>query len=126
MKVYGKAHSHTEEPISHLSIPIEDNDLERTRAAMEAHGASMRKIRSPDNWWTIFFPDGTIKISDPSYGERVRHKVLFPDGFWFLFDEAIIRRDKTYKQMPILHIDLSGEDERDTEETTRSDNPVIH
>jgi hypothetical protein len=109
---------YTEEPISHISLPIEDNDLERTQTTMERHGASVQKIRSPDNWWTIFFPDGTMKIRDPSYETITRHKVLFPDGFWFMFDQSILRRNGTYKQFPALHIDLSGGDEKDAGEKT--------
>jgi len=110
---------YTEEPILHISLPIEDCDLERTQAAMARHGANMRKIRSPDNWWIIFFPDGTMKVRDPSYGEITRHKVLFSDGFWFLFDQGVLKRDGTYKQAPVLHIDLSGGDEEEAvKETT--------
>lgn len=109
---------YTEEPISHISVPVEDSDLERARGAMERHGASMHKIRSPDNWWTIFFPDGTMKIRDPSFEAITRHKVLFPDGFWFMFDQSILRRDGTYKQFPVLHINLSGGEEKDAEEET--------
>jgi hypothetical protein len=107
---------YTEEPISHISLPVEDNDLERTQATMARHGASMHKIRSPDNWWTIFFPDGTMKIRDPSYEAVTRHKVLFPDGFWFMFDQSILRRNGMYKQFPVLHINLSGGDEKDAGE----------
>jgi hypothetical protein len=111
MNRHKKDQVHTEESILYMSLPIEDSDLERTRAAMQRHGASMHKIRSPDNWWTIFFPDGTMKIRDPSYGESTMHKVLFPDGFWFFFDQGILGRDGIYKQPPTLHIEISGGDE---------------
>lgn len=124
MTKYKKSHSYTEEPISHMSLPIEDCDLERTRTTMTRHGASIRKIRSPDNWWIILFPDKTLKIRDPSYIESTRHKVLFPDGFWFLFDQGIMGRDGTYKQLPVLHIAFSGGDENEaTEKTVLNDIP---
>jgi len=113
-----KSHLHTEEPISHMSLPIEDSDLERTRTTITKHGASMRKIRTPDNWWLIFFPDGTMKIRDPSYGENTKHKLLFPDGFWFLFNPGVMGRDGIYKQMPVLYIDISGGDENEAQEKT--------
>jgi hypothetical protein len=107
---------HTEEPILHVSLPIENGDLERIRATLERHGASMRKIRTPDNWWIILFPDGTMKIRDPAYGESAMHKVLFVDGFWFILDQGIMRRDGSYKRPPVLHIDLSGVDKEEAGE----------
>jgi hypothetical protein len=121
MNRYKDDQLYTTELISHMSIPIED--LERTRAMMERHGASMQKIRSPDNWWTIFFPDGTMKIRDRRYEESTRHKILFPDGFWFMFDQAIFRRDGTYQQFPVLHINLSGGEEKDAGAKTRETIP---
>ena len=75
----------------------------------------MRKIRTPDNWWLIFFPDGTMKVRDP---ESTKHKVLFPDGFWFLFDQGVMGRDGIYKQLPVLYIDISGGDEDEAGEKT--------
>jgi hypothetical protein len=76
----------------------------------------MRKIRTPDNWWIIFFPDGTMKIRDSSYGESTMHKVLFADGFWFILDQGIMGRDGAYKRPPVLHIDLSGGETEAVEE----------
>ena len=111
-----KRYFYTEEPILHLSLPIEDCDLGRTRATMERHGASMRKIRTPDNWWIIFFPDGTMKIRDPSYGASAMHKVLFADGFWFLLDQGIMGRDGAYRRPPVLHLELSGGDKAEAKE----------
>lgn len=111
-----KRDEYAEEPILHLSLPIEDYDLERIRATMERHGASIRKIRTPDNWWLIFFPDGTMKIRDPAYGESTMHKVLFADGFWFMLDQGIMGRDGVYKRPPVLHLDLSGRDQEETGE----------
>jgi|SRR5579859_3054628 len=111
-----KRDAYTEEPILHISLPIENGNLEYIRATLERHGASMRKIRTPDDWWIILFPDGTMKIRDPSYGESTMHKILFPDGFWFILDQGIMGRDGAYKRPPVVHIDLSGGDKEEAAE----------
>jgi len=95
----------TEQYIGHISAPIEDYELERVQTILKSHGVDLRKIRTPDDWWLLFFPDGTVKI-----GRQTQEKVLIsvirmPDGFSFLIAEGSFDCDGNYAIPPKVFVE---------------------
>jgi hypothetical protein len=95
----------TTEVIGHLTLPIEEREVERVKATMEAHGATMSKLPTPDLYWTIWLPNGTLKIHD-NQQPKGRYSLVFPDGFCCVYIELPKRRDRLVKRPPELHLDV--------------------
>ena len=107
-----RAESEEEQPqhIGHITTPIEDKDLERAKAILTRHAVSMHKIESPDNWWTLFLPAGTTKIKKEMQGAAVIYTIHLPDGYSFLYQAPVFKRDKSYRSFPMITV-LQGEQE---------------
>ena len=99
----------TEQPIGHITTPIEDNAIEQVRTILIRHGIELHKIRTPDNWWLLLLPDGTIKVN--MQAKVPLSTVRLPDGFKFFFEEGIFYRDDTYATPPKIDVqeELEGE-----------------
>jgi len=93
------------QPIGHLSAPIEDEDLERVQAILKRHAVDVRKTGSPDNWWLLLLPDGTLKTRKVKQGRVTISTIRVPDGFSFVFEEGIFKRNGTYATSPRVFIE---------------------
>ena len=96
--------SKIEEPIGHISVPIEDNDLKQTHLILTQHGVRIRKSGSSDNWWLLLFPNGTIKTNKKTEHRLTSYTVRLPDGFCFLLQEGVFHRNGTYAIPPQIFI----------------------
>jgi hypothetical protein len=90
--------------IGHLTLPIEEHMVESVKATMKAHGATMSKFPTPDLYWSIWLPDGTMKIHDEDQ-PKGRFSLVFPDGFRCVYIEPPRRRDRGVTLPPELLLD---------------------
>jgi hypothetical protein len=96
----------TKQGIGHLTLPIEDNILETVQATMKAHGATMQMAcETPDGWWIILLPAGTLKVHNDLQATR-RYTIVFPDGFTILYDEPIRHRSGRFTP-PAISLDTA-------------------
>ena len=91
-----------QEPIGHITTPIEDNDLERVRAILKRHAVD---VGEAGNWWLLFLPDGTVKVRKELRGKVPISTVRLPDGFSFIYEEGLFNRDGTYAIPPKVSIE---------------------
>ena len=97
--------------IGHITVPIEDEDLERVKTILKSHAVNMHKIESPDNWWLLLLPDGTTQThcwdsGSPLSLEKVTiYTVRLPDGYCFREQAAVFNYDKSYEIFPRIFID---------------------
>jgi hypothetical protein len=92
------------QPIGHITTPIEDKDLERAKVIFTRHAVHMEKIRTPDNWWTLFLPDGTTKTKTGMRDKATIYTVQLPDGYCFLYRAPVFYRDKSYGSLPMITV----------------------
>ena len=88
--------------IGHITTPIEDDDLERVKVILKRHAVSMHKIKSPDNWWTLFLPDGTTQIKKEMRDKATLYTICLPDGYCFLYQAPVFNYDKSYDTFPMI------------------------
>jgi hypothetical protein len=91
--------------IGHLTLPIEEQMVEKVKTTMRAHGATMTKFPTPDLYWNIWLPEGTQKIHDENQSKG-RYSLVFPDGFRCVYIEPPRRRDRVVVRPPELHLDV--------------------
>ena len=94
-----------DEPIGHISTPIEDSDLEQVQTILSRHGVNLYKMNTPDNWWLLLLPHGTMKVRVRTPGMVATSTVRLPNGFYFHFEEAIFDRDKAYVRFPRISLE---------------------
>jgi hypothetical protein len=98
--------SEPEQPqyIGFITTPIADRDLERTKRILTRHGVRLEKIPTPDNWWTLFLPDGSTKTKQEMEGEATRYIVQLPDGYCFGYRAPVFKHDKSYDTLPKITV----------------------
>jgi len=102
--------SETELPIGYLATPIETDDLQRIAGIFQRHQIRMRKMRTPDNWWMLFFPDESRKRMKEVPGKVTTSTIRLPDGFSFLVEEGSLNRDGTFDIPPKIFVKNVQED----------------
>jgi hypothetical protein len=95
----------TEQHIGHITVPIENNDLEQVQTTLKCHSVNLRKINTPDNWWLLLLPDGTTQTKKEMQGRVTIYTIRLPDGYCFLEQAAIFNHDKSYDTFPRIFID---------------------
>ena len=91
--------------IGHITVPIEDDDLERVKAILKSHAVILHKIESPDNWWLLLLPNGTTQTKKESREKVTIYTVRLPDGYCFLEQAAVFNYDKSYDTFPRIFVD---------------------
>ena len=97
-----------ERPILFLKAPIPPEEVSQVRAMLVPHQATLSRLDSNDNWWTILLPFGTVKIVTP--GRRIC-KIRLPDNFSFLFDPGTFNQNGTYQHNPRIYLTREQEEE---------------
>ncbi len=90
--------------IGFITTPIADNNLERVRVILARHAVRREKIRSPDNWYTLFLPDGTVKVKKEMEGIAIVYSIHLPDGYQFIYRSPVFNHDKTYHILPQITV----------------------
>jgi hypothetical protein len=96
--------------IGHITTPIEDKDIKRAQAILKRHAVSMHKIPTPDNWWTLFLPDGTTKTRKETREKAPLYTIRLPDGYCFVYQAPIFNHDKSYDTLPRIAVAEELED----------------
>ena len=90
--------------IGFITTPIEDNDLIRVRTTLTRHAVRLEKIPTPDDWYTLFLPDGTTKVKKETQGMATVYTVHLPDGYQFLYRTPVFNYNKSYDTLPMITI----------------------
>src|SRR5262249_52123363 len=96
--------------IGHITTPIEDNEIERVKVILKRHAVSLHKIRSPDNWWTLFLPDRTRQIKKEMRDKATLYTICLPDGYCFLYQAPVFNYDKSYDTFPVITVPDEAEE----------------
>ncbi len=90
--------------IGHITTPIEDKESERVKVLLTRHAVHVEKIRSPDNWYTLFLPDRTRQIKKGMEGIATLYAIHLPDGYQFTYRAPIFNHDKSYHIFPMITV----------------------
>jgi hypothetical protein len=95
------------ETIAHLNAPIDEEHLAHFQKILQAHGATLHKIRTEDDdrWWTILLPEGTTRQERLPRVQVPRYHICFPDGYWFLFEAGVLNRQGIFTRDPVISLD---------------------
>ena len=86
------------QPLAQLILPwIEPAEFPHIKEAMSKHGGTITIVA---HTYHCSFPAGTIQEALPPRDGVPRHKILFPDGWWFLYEHA------SGSRLPQLIVDL--------------------
>ena len=93
------------EPATSLILPwIDPSRFLHIKHTLEQHGAT---LTIQENAYHIAFPLGTIQKDLPQREEVPRQKIVFPDGWWLLYEHARESR------LPQILVDLSQGEQPD-------------
>ena len=74
------------EPATSLILPwIEPSQFPHIKHTIEQHGGS---VKIQENAYHITFPVGTTQKDLPHMVEVPRQKIIFPDGWWLLYEHG--------------------------------------
>ena len=74
------------EPLTELILPwIDPSQFLHIKHTLEQHGAT---LRIHENAHHITFPVGTIQKDQPHMVAVPRQKIVFPDGWWLLYEHG--------------------------------------
>ncbi len=90
--------------IGHITTTVENKDLERVKVILTRHAVHLEKIRTPDNWWTLFLPDGTRQIKEETKEKVTFYTIRLPDGYSFLYRAPVFNFNKSYDILPMITV----------------------